>query len=418
MYEKKKIPIKRIVIYIYVIIVVVVLSIIAYSLFSGLSKTANKEAQRASYELNASIYNEIYNYIDFSEHINHVYGDLVSNNLINFSDKETRETLIMSFMNNHSLNISVFAYINENNQFYGGIRRDSDTLEIYALDQTTNWHLSVQNVNDENKDIIIGSDLIDFKTENWYELAKQTNENIILPVYYNEHISMHTIRSVFPINDDNNVFQGVIYLEINLDNMQQIIESLIEDDNYSAYIIDKNTKSDRLALEAIEAEKQVKEAEKLMKLSKAPVDQLVVGINERDIQDILINSSIINEAGEDKYQLCSEAISSINEGWNTLFEKVVICIRSEIIYKIKGISRNFTASTFKNIELETSNLARFIVSQYGEPKLVAQNLSYTALTDDNNRMNAYLWENNNQRIKIDYICVKGNFKYEFHAEIE
>jgi len=183
-------------------------------------------------------------------------------------------------------------------------------------------------------------------------------------------------------------------------------------------IIDKNTKSDRLALEAIEAEKQVKEAEKLMKLSKAPVDQLVVGINERDIQDILINSSIINEAGEDKYQLCSEAISSINEGWNTLFEKVVICIRSEIIYKIKGISRNFTASTFKNIELETSNLARFIVSQYGEPKLVAQNLSYTALTDDNNRMNAYLWENNNQRIKIDYICVKGNFKYEFHAEIE
>lgn len=183
-------------------------------------------------------------------------------------------------------------------------------------------------------------------------------------------------------------------------------------------IIDKNTKSDRLALEAIEAEKQVKEAEKLMKLSKAPVDQLVVGINERDIQDILINSSIINEAGEDKYQLCSEAISSINEGWNTLFEKVVICIRSEIIYKIKGISRNFTASTFKNIELETSNLARFIVSQYGEPKLVAQNLSYTALTDDNNRMNAYFWENNNQRIKIDYICVKGNFKYEFHAEIE
>jgi hypothetical protein len=183
-------------------------------------------------------------------------------------------------------------------------------------------------------------------------------------------------------------------------------------------IIDKNTKSDRLALEAIEAEKQVKEAEKLMKLSKAPVDQLVVGINERDIQDILINSSIINEAGEDKYQLCSEAISSINEGWNTLFEKVVICIRSEIIYKIKGISRNFTASTFRNIELETSNLARFIVSQYGEPKLVAQNLSYTALTDDNNRMNAYFWENNNQRIKIDYICVKGNFKYEFHAEIE
>ncbi|MDD3093891.1 MAG: diguanylate cyclase [Clostridia bacterium] len=241
LYRKKKIPIKRIVIYIYVIIVVVVLSIIAYSLFSGLSKTANKEAQRASYELNASIYNEIYNYIDFSEHINHVYGDLVSNNLINFSDKDTRETLIMSFMNNHSLNISVFAYINENNQFYGGIRRDSDTLEIYTLDQTTNWQFSVQNVNDENKDIIIGSDLIDFKTENWYELAKQTNENIILPVYYNEHISMHTIRSVFPINDDNNVFQGVIYLEINLDNMQQIIESLIEDDNYSAYIIDKNT---------------------------------------------------------------------------------------------------------------------------------------------------------------------------------
>ena len=176
-------------------------------------------------------------------------------------------------------------------------------------------------------------------------------------------------------------------------------------------IIDINTKSERLALEAVEAEKQIK-------LSKAPVDQLVVGINKRDIQDILINSSIIKEAGEDQYQLCSEAIGSINEGWDTLFEKVVICIRSEIIYQIKGVSRNFTASTFKNLELEASNLARFLVRQYGEPKLVAQNLVYTALTDDKNRMNAYLWENNNQLINIDYICDKGNFKYEYNAEIK
>lgn len=176
-------------------------------------------------------------------------------------------------------------------------------------------------------------------------------------------------------------------------------------------IIDINTKSERLALEAVEAEKQIK-------LSKAPVDQLVVGINKRDIQDILINSSIIKEAGEDQYQLCSEAIGSINEGWDTLFEKVVICIRSEIIYQIKGVSRNFTASTFKNLELEASNLARFLVRQYGEPKLVAQNLVYTALTDDKNRMNTYLWENNNQLINIDYICDKGNFKYEYNAEIK
>ena len=68
-------------------------------------------------------------------------------------------------------------------------------------------------MNDENKDIIIGNDLIDFQNRELVRISKTNNENIILPVYYNEHISMHTMRSVFPINDDNNVFQGVIYLE-------------------------------------------------------------------------------------------------------------------------------------------------------------------------------------------------------------
>ncbi len=176
-------------------------------------------------------------------------------------------------------------------------------------------------------------------------------------------------------------------------------------------IINKNIRSERLALEAVEAKKQVK-------LTKAHVDQLVVGINKSNIQDILLNSSITNEEGRDKYNLCPEAISTINEGWHTHYKKVEIYTHSEIIYQIKGVSGNFTASTFKNLELEASNLARLLVRQYGEPKLVAQNLGYTALTDDNNRINAYFWEYNKQLIKIDYICDKGNFKYEYNAEIE
>jgi len=175
-------------------------------------------------------------------------------------------------------------------------------------------------------------------------------------------------------------------------------------------IIDSNTMDERMQLE------QAKEDE-YTRLLLSDTEAVRIGSTSEVLKDILINSKAVKDEGNDVFQLCPEAVTLINNSWNSNFENVIMGIKDGAMNCLKGISSPYTVGTFKNMQLDMRVLADRLASQYGTPKANGNDVQYTSLTDDNNRINAYSWEDiSNQELKIDYICDKGKYKYELNGK--
>ncbi len=171
-------------------------------------------------------------------------------------------------------------------------------------------------------------------------------------------------------------------------------------------IISKNTLAERLALQAVEEENN-----KL--LESADVTGLVIGGNQSFLEALLVNSSVIERSDSKQYKLCPKAIEIINRGWNSNFERVQLTIKDDVLSKFNGVSTAFNAGSFKNLLLEVSELARRVSESYGEPSSIAQDLSYTSLTEDSDSLEAYEWNSGGrQEHKLDLLFENGKYKYQ------
>ena len=171
-------------------------------------------------------------------------------------------------------------------------------------------------------------------------------------------------------------------------------------------IVDKNTLPERLAIEAA-----AKENQKM--LESADVNGLVIGGNQSFLEALLIDSSVIERSDSKQYKLCPKAVEIVNRGWNSNFERIQLTIQDELLSKFNGVSTAFNAGSFKNMLLEISELARRVTENYGEPSSVAQDLSYTSLTEDSDTLEAYEWNpGGGQEHKLDLLFEGGKYKYQ------
>ena len=176
-------------------------------------------------------------------------------------------------------------------------------------------------------------------------------------------------------------------------------------------IIDKNLEPERIAHQ-IEAE------ENSNAIQAIDTTNIVVGSSKDLIKALLIDSTKTTDGDREVHILCPEVVAKINQGWGASFEKITVMLKNELLSKFTGISYGYTAGNFKNFMLDTHMMAKQIISQYGEPSDKAAEISYTDFTDDNNRIQGYIWSDTpNNIVKIDYIYEKGKYKYEFISEI-
>ena len=177
-------------------------------------------------------------------------------------------------------------------------------------------------------------------------------------------------------------------------------------------IIDKNLEPERIAHE-------IEVAENNCTIQAINTSNIVVGSSVELIQGLLINSTKLLDDDGENYILCPDVVAVINKGWTSNFDEVRVKVRNNILSKLVGFSKNYTAGSFKNLILDAHMLSQQIVAQYGEPINKHGEISYTEFTDDANRALAYDWgEAYNQTLKIDYVYEKGKFKYEFMSEIK
>jgi hypothetical protein len=182
---------------------------------------ARKEADLACSSLNNDICNIVRNSIDITDHISKVYGDMISSGIIPLTGESDKDAMLINFLKNHSENISVFAYMDRDDNIYTAIKQDNQEIKvIYG-----NSAAYVQNAD----------------SSDWLTLAKTATSSFTLPIGISDWSSVPTVRSIFPIFDDNDFFFGALYIEIDMKSMLSQITKTVNSYTDAVYIIDKDT---------------------------------------------------------------------------------------------------------------------------------------------------------------------------------
>lgn len=227
--------------------------------------------------------------------------------------------------------------------------------------------------------------------------AKKTTEVQKTPEY-------HTIPGHYDLDviDDTGAVRANFWTtdKARYDELKSFLESIIEE----------NTRGERLAIEAAREEKQ-------KTLESADCQGLVIGGGVNQIDKLLIDSDIIERSDSKQYKLCPKAVGIINRGWNSNFDRVQITVKEEVMKKLNGISKSYTAGGFNNLLLEISQLAQTIGASYGTPTSVASDITYTSFTDDNPVTHAYQWDlEGDLHHSIDVLLENGVYKYQLLLE--
>ena len=220
-HKRKGLSIKSVVIIVYTILVIIAFTVIIYTLFNNSMDAARKEADLACSSLNNDICNIVRNSIDITDHISKVYGDMISSGIIPLTGESDKDAMLINFLKNHSENISVFAYMDRDDNIYTAIKQDNQEIKvIYG-----NSAAYVQNAD----------------SSDWLTLAKTATSSFTLPIGISDWSSVPTVRSIFPIFDDNDFFFGALYIEIDMKSMLSQITKTVNSYTDAVYIIDKDT---------------------------------------------------------------------------------------------------------------------------------------------------------------------------------
>lgn len=220
-HKRKGLSIKSVVIIVYTILVIIAFTVIIYTLFNNSMDAARKEANSACTTLNNEICNIVQNSFDVTDHINSVYGDMISNGIISFDNELAGEAILVSLLENHNGKISVFAYVDKDNNINAAIKQDNHEIKVIRS------NLSIY---PQEKQI---SDLL--------SLVKTTKSGITFPISISDWSSSPTIRRIFPIYDESALFAGAIYIEIDLNGMFSGISDTAVSYTDTVYLIDKDT---------------------------------------------------------------------------------------------------------------------------------------------------------------------------------
>ncbi|MFA5341658.1 MAG: HD domain-containing phosphohydrolase [Clostridia bacterium] len=218
---KKGLSIKSVVIIVYTILVAIAFTVIIYTLFNNSIDAARKEADTACTELNNKICNIIKSNIDITDHINKVYEDMISSSIVSMDDESARNSMLISFLKNHSDNISIFGYIDINGKIHFASKQPDSQISISSSDAE--------------------SFVSDINYDEWYKQIIESRAISSSSVSISNWSTLPAIKNIYPIINENGIYTGALYIEIDLLGVYSTINDLMTDYKDSAYIIDKST---------------------------------------------------------------------------------------------------------------------------------------------------------------------------------
>lgn len=242
-YNKKTIPIRTLIIIVFMVAMVLTISGIGYVIFSSWLSSAKLVTKNIEEVMHDSLFSKIDSFLDVPAQINETNQNVISRGILDVSDVEHREQFFSGALSSHNTAIYSFSYGTVNGEYYGARRNESGAIEIMRNDASTDgnsWYYSV------NEDLTAGELAVqagkfDPRTRPWYKAAVSEGATTFSPIYKHFVMNDLTISSACPIYTMDGKLQGVLGTHMLLRDIGGYLEDAVQKYNGYAVILEKSS---------------------------------------------------------------------------------------------------------------------------------------------------------------------------------
>lgn len=243
-YNDKNISIKNIIIIVFILVMLISNISIGYLVYTNWFSSARETTENIAEDINISIYNQIYSFLQIPEQIIENNNKIIENGILDLTDEKHRDKFFVGVLSAQSDEIYSFSYGTSNGEYYGARRNENGIIEIMKNNANTggsSWYYSVNEDMTADK-LVVKAGKFDPRTRAWYKEAILSRKITFSPVYKHFVMDDLTISVALPIYTKDGDIQGVIGSHMLLTDIGSFLNDTVGKYNGYAIIIEKDSK--------------------------------------------------------------------------------------------------------------------------------------------------------------------------------
>lgn len=243
--NKKSISIMNLIIIMFVIVLLITVSSTGYLVFSNWSSSAKGIVNNIAEDMNQHIYSKIDTLMNIPVTINEVNHKIIENGIVDLSDEVAREKFFVGVLSSYDKEIYSFSFGTVNGEYYGARRNENGVIEIMRNNADTEGNSWYYSVNDDLTagELVVQAGKFDPRTRDWYKAAVQSKGPVFSPIYKHFIMDDLTVSAAYPVYDKNGEVMGVLGTHMLLSGIDSYLESLVNNNQGYAYIVERDTGS-------------------------------------------------------------------------------------------------------------------------------------------------------------------------------
>ncbi|MBN2794280.1 MAG: sensor histidine kinase [Clostridia bacterium] len=380
----KKISIKTAMLSPLVFLLLIMLITFTVVMNNSYSKISYDQAEKIITSMSDTIGNKIITLLNEPMFVSEVYANLIMDQkLFLYSDFQTIEKVALSLtkqVHTSLPQITTLGYGNENSDFVGIRSNDDNTYTLMVKDALTNGYLNIYAGESRNTEILSSYEAYDPRIRPWYDPVLKNPVSQWSDIYVNQDdVNSATISALVPIfsDDAHAIFEGVVCIDVNLKQINDILKDISQDLNGIVYLVDQNGQiishsSEASIYEQVENEITLIHAMDSENHLIAQSYKTMEGLNfDSQLEKINIDKdeyfclvSSIEEVVDEPWHVVivineNFLVGSIKDKFKTMNSFFIILISSSLFLGIFTISTFITSVTKISKQIKTTKISNF-----------------------------------------------------------
>lgn len=244
MKKVQAVPIRHLVILVFVFFLVTTVSVIGYIVFSNWLSSSEDTIEQMAADMNKEVSTQVDQLISIPIHINEVNQKLIANGIVNLDDQLEREKFMVGVLQAHDGEaLYSFSYGSETGEYYGARRNENNEIEIMRNNAATDghsWYYSLKpDLTAGERVVVTGK--FDPRTRDWYQAAKKEQKPTFSPLYKHFVMDDLTVSAAYPLYSLDGSLQGVLGAHITLSKIDHYLQEIVQEQKALALIVEPQT---------------------------------------------------------------------------------------------------------------------------------------------------------------------------------
>ncbi|MBJ2357195.1 HD domain-containing phosphohydrolase, partial [Sphaerochaeta sp. S2] len=241
--HKHTMPIRNLIITVFVLIMIVAATSIAYIIFSRWHSSAEATMARIADNIDKQIHQQVTSFMDEAASLNETNHKLIRDGILDIQDIGKREQYFVGALQAFDDKIYSFSYGTEDGYYYGARRNKDGLIEIMRNDASTggnSWYYTV-GPDLRAKELAEKKGQFDPRIRPWYQAAIEAGGIAFSPPYKHFVMEDLTVSAAIPVYDSNNKVQGVMGTHLLLSGIGEFLEMAVKPFNGYAIIVERES---------------------------------------------------------------------------------------------------------------------------------------------------------------------------------